>query len=141
MKSSFLFCRNLLSNIVRTFMASSEIRGSLVLSSSGKAVIANHTPLYLPMLHRCMESIVPKVCPAENSEVASCVHTSKVRFEDLYRDRDWGVSDASSSYPDISPNFFVPGVVPPITEFGPEQMYLTINSAELCSALLFDDRR
>lgn len=124
---------------MRTFMASSEIRGSLVLNNSGKAVIASHTPLYLPMLHRCMESIVPKVCPAENSEVASCIHTSKVRFEDLYR--DWSGSDLISSYQDISSNFFVHGVVPPITEFGPEQMYLTINSAELCSALLFDDRR
>lgn len=110
-------------------MASSENR--IVLSSANKAAIAAHTPLYLPLVHRCMECIVPKFSNARNAESAEQLSVTQLPE----------VDSGSSSEELIQPSFFVPGTVPPISVYGPEEMYLTINSAELCSALLFDDRR
>lgn len=110
-------------------MASPENR--IVLSSANKAAIAAHTPLYLPLVYRCMECIVPKFSNAQNAEeaieqsVSQSLESDSVTAEETL----------------IKPSFFVQGVVPSIAVYGPEQMYLTINSAELCSALLFDDRR
>lgn len=48
---------------------------------------------------------------------------------------------ASEEEADIEEGFFVPGVIPSLEEYGPHDIYLTTNSAELCVALLFDDRR
>lgn len=48
---------------------------------------------------------------------------------------------ASEEKEEIEEGFFVPGVTPSLEEYGPHDIYLTTNSAELCVALLFDDRR
>jgi hypothetical protein len=42
---------------------------------------------------------------------------------------------------EIDEAFFVPGVTPSLGEYGPHDIYLTMNAAELCVALLFDDRK
>jgi hypothetical protein len=48
---------------------------------------------------------------------------------------------ASEEEEEIEEGFFVLGVTPSLEEYGPHDIYLTTNSAELCVALLFDDRR
>ena len=126
---------------MRTFVASPESRVGLVLSGSGKAVIAMHTAHYLPMVHRCMESIVPKLSLSENAEVAMELRSKAKACTEEEKEAVAEVVSVDFEEEDIDPSFFVPGIVPPISELGPEEMYLTINSAELCSALLFDDRR
>lgn len=68
----------------------------------------------------------------ESPDPVGRIRTAKIRFEE---------PATESAEAEIDTSFFVSGVVPPISEFGPEKMYLTINSAELCAALLFDDRR
>lgn len=111
-------------------MASPENR--TMLSNGTKLVIAAHTPLYLPLVHRCMECIIPKFSNARIAEKAAKQNASQSPSSD----------SVSGEEVLIKPSFFVEGTVPSISEYGPEQMYLTINSAELCSALFFfDDRR
>lgn len=136
---SFPCTRYLLSNIVRTFVTTSA--GRLTLCEYGKAVISVHTPHYLPMVHQCMQSIVPQLSVSTNAETAMearpITKTTSGSEKEGENERD--ATDADEE--DIDPSFFVSGVVPSITDLGPEEMYLIINSAELCSALLFDDRR
>ena len=53
--------RYLLSSIVRTFMMAPEGRTGLNVLGNNKVCVAGHTPHYLALVHRCMESIVPKI--------------------------------------------------------------------------------
>ena len=205
--------RYLLSSIVRTFMVA---QGPCVGAQfSSKSVVTAHTPHYLSLIHRCMESIVPKIktlplsairsydnqiqnqnqnshsgsssgSGSNNNSSGSSSSSSgsgnnyesggwnsrtnnynsigggfglnsnnqsrsesrrererenisqqrpRIRFELPLTDQQTHLEE------ELGPDFFVPGEVPPVSEFGPEKMYLTINSAELFAALLFDDRR
>ena len=95
------------------------------------------------MVHQCMQSIVPKLSVSSNAEVAMEIRpvtkASSQKDKDKEGEKERDVTDAEEE--DIDSSFFVSGVVPSISDLGPEEMYLIINSAELCSALLFDDRR
>ena len=121
------------------------------LLGTSKTAVSAHTPHYLSLVHHCMKSIVPKIgtppfslstvtanptasaaSSSENQNSVSRSRTFKIRFEE---------PASESAEAEIDSSFFVPGVIPSVTDFGPEKMYLTINSAELCAALLFDDRR
>lgn len=88
-----------------------------------------------------MQSIVPKLSVSTNAEVAMEIRpmTKAGSEKEKEGEKERDVIDAEEE--DIDSSFFVPGVVPSISDLGPEEMYLIINSAELCSALLFDDRR
>lgn len=92
------------------------------------------------MVHQCMQSIVPKLSVSTNAETAMEARPiSKATDSGKEGERERDATDVEEE--DIDPSFFVSGAVPSISDLGPEEMYLIINSAELCSALLFDDRR
>lgn len=127
---------------------SPESRVGMNLLGNSKTAVSAHTPHYLSLVHHCMKSIVPKMntlplsvstayaiataSASETQNFASRSRTFKIRFEE---------PASESAEAEIDSSFFVPGVIPSVYDFGPEKMYLTINSAELCAALLFDDRR
>jgi hypothetical protein len=91
-----------------------------------------------------MQSIVPKLSVSTNAEVAMEVRpmTKNTSEKEKEGEKERDIRDImDAEEDDIDSSFFVSGIVPSISDLGPEEMYLIINSAELCSALLFDDRR